>query len=204
MTDRDRRNGPPPLPDLEVLPVPDEMRRLSRIKAEQIEADDADFDLKRKLSDALLQVVPSMNLLVEYVDRSNRHLISLIKAWNTHVEFHREERKYKEETPALPTTMAVPPPPPMPRERESSYSELDPDLTEFRRILREGMKNPNNRFDSVRAKALIQASIQSARIESKAAAWDGIWVTVKKALPAVLAAIITAVLLMLWTWLKNH
>lgn len=76
------------------------------------------------------------------------------------------------------------------RNPESSYTDLDPVLAEYRRTLRDKVKDPQTRFDSERARAEVKGAIERARADEAAAKWEAGKKLAWKVLVAVVVALV--------------
>jgi hypothetical protein len=84
------------------------------------------------------------------------------------------------------------------RERETSWHDFDEQVAEFRNTLSERVKNPSDRFDSDRARAIATDAIQRARSDDKAARYDAFWRAFWKVAVTVIAGIVLAALAFAW------
>jgi hypothetical protein len=61
------------------------------------------------------------------------------------------------------------------RERETSWHDLDPELAELQRTLKDRVKDPTDqRFNSERARAMVQTAIKSAKRDDQADRWNSL------------------------------
>jgi hypothetical protein len=143
--DRDDNNGS----DLEPILVPHEIPPRRKVEAEKISAHDSEWDFRRKLANALMQIVPTVNAIADnqVIERST--LILVVKGLNAVIERLNSAQ---------------------PRARESSYHDFDAQVAEFRDTLYKRSKDPHDRLDSERARAIASEAVRAAKEADTAAA----------------------------------
>jgi hypothetical protein len=83
------------------------------------------------------------------------------------------------------------------RERESSWNDLDSELDEFRRTLRDRVKD-STRFDSEHARAMVQSAIKNVERDGQAQNWKNLTKGVKAIIIGSGITFLAGVLAALW------